>query len=179
MRQSGPPKGLTSYLVLELLSERPRYGYEIIKEIRSLSGGHWEPSYGSLYPLLSKFEEEGWAERVDREDEPDRKYFRLTAAGEETLADKRAETGGKAREFADVVVGFHRVYVALATDERFAVDCPAGEWQYDEAFSAWMVERMIRHHERAFGSFERTDLAPEAFARAHGLDDGDGSADGA
>jgi DNA-binding PadR family transcriptional regulator len=171
MRQSGPPKGLVSYLVLELLAERPRYGYEILKEIRSLSGGHWEPSYGSVYPLLSKFEEKGWAERIDREDEPDRKYFRLTDAGRETLAEKRVETGEQAHEFADVVLGFYHVYVALATDDRFTVDPPADAWQFDETFSAWMVEQMIRHHERDFGAFERIDLTPEEFAEAHGIDD--------
>ena len=33
MRKSGPPKGLISYLVLELLDERPRYGYELLGEI--------------------------------------------------------------------------------------------------------------------------------------------------
>jgi DNA-binding PadR family transcriptional regulator len=56
MRKSGPPKGLIAYLVLELLEEKPRYGYEILKEIREISGGHWEPSYGSVYPILYKFE---------------------------------------------------------------------------------------------------------------------------
>jgi len=78
MRKSGPPKGLISYIVLELLAERPRYGYELLKEITELSGGHWEPSYGSVYPILYKFEEKAWAERIEREDEPDRKYFALT-----------------------------------------------------------------------------------------------------
>jgi DNA-binding PadR family transcriptional regulator len=172
MRQRGPPAGLVSYLVLELLAERPHYGYEILKEIRALSGGHWEPSYGSVYPLLSKFEEKGWAERVERADEPDRKYFRLTDSGRETLAEKRAETGRQAREFADVVLGFYHVYVALATDDRFAVDSPDGHWQFDGTFSAWIVEQAIRHHERDFGPFERIDLAPEEFREAHGIDDG-------
>ncbi|MFB6270866.1 MAG: PadR family transcriptional regulator, partial [Halobacterium sp.] len=37
MRKSGPPKGLVSYLVLELLDEKPRYGYEILKEIKDIS----------------------------------------------------------------------------------------------------------------------------------------------
>jgi len=67
MRKSGPPKGLIAYLVLELLEEKPRYGYEILKEIREISGGHWEPSYGSVYPILYKFEEKGWGERIERE----------------------------------------------------------------------------------------------------------------
>ncbi|WP_313693772.1 PadR family transcriptional regulator [Halorarum halobium] len=168
MRKSGPPRGLISYLVLELLEEKPRYGYEILKEITEISGGHWEPSYGSVYPILYKFEDEGWAERIEREDEPDRKYFELTDAGHEHLAEKRAETGGKARDFADVILGFYHVYVAFATDERFETDAPADEWCFDDTFSAWIVEQMVRHHERDFGEFERIPDTPAEFYGTHG-----------
>ncbi|MFC5367933.1 PadR family transcriptional regulator [Salinirubrum litoreum] len=170
MRKSGPPRGLVSYLVLELLSEKPRYGYEILKEITALSGGHWEPSYGSVYPILHKFEEEGWAERIDREDEPDRKYFALTDAGESELTEKRVECGGKAGEFADTILGFYHIYVAFATDERFDVPCPDEQWCFDETFSSWIVEQIIRHHERDFGPFERVDATPEEFYEEHGVD---------
>ncbi|MCL7416697.1 MAG: PadR family transcriptional regulator [Halalkalicoccus sp.] len=173
MRKSGPPKGVISYLVLELLEEKPRYGYEILKEITGISGGHWEPSYGSVYPILYKFEEEGWAKRLDREDEPDRKYFELTDAGREQLEDKRAEIATTGREFADVILGFYHVYVALATDERFSLPAGEGEWHFDETFSAWIAEQVIRHYERDFGGFERIDETPEEFAERYGLADPD------
>ncbi|GAA0714990.1 DNA-binding PadR family transcriptional regulator [Halorubrum trapanicum] len=163
MRKSGPPKGLISYLVLELLDERPRYGYELLGEITEISGGHWEPSYGSVYPILYKFEEEGVAERVERADEPDRKYFALTDAGREELAEKRREIGGEAEDFGDVVLGFYHLYAALATDDRFEVDDAEGDWGYSERYSAWIVEQIIRHHERDFGEFERIDASPEEF----------------
>ena len=161
MRKSGPPKGLISYLVLELLDERPRYGYELLGEITEISGGHWEPSYGSVYPILYKFEEEGVAERVEREDEPDRKYFALTDAGREELAEKREAIGGEAKDFGDVVLGFYHLYAALATDDRFEVDDADADWAYSERYSAWVVEQIIRHHERDFGEFERIDASPE------------------
>jgi len=171
MEYSGAPKGLVSYLVLELLEEKPRYGYEILKEIESISGGHWEPSYGSVYPVLYKFEEEeGWAERIERADEPDRKYFELTDAGKEELADRREESAGKAHDFADTILGFYHVYVALARDERFEVPCRPDTWCFDETFSAWMIEQMIRHHERDFGDFQRIDATPEEFYEQHGVD---------
>lgn len=170
MRKSGPPKGLISYLVLELLDEKPRYGYEILKEIRRISGGHWEPSYGSVYPILYKFEEKGWAERIERDDEPDRKYFELTDAGREELEEKREESGTKAREFADVILGFYHVYVAFATDERFEVESHEGEWQFDETFSSWIVEQIIRHHERDFDEFERIPDSPEEFYERMGVE---------
>ncbi|RBI61592.1 PadR family transcriptional regulator [Halomicrococcus sp. NG-SE-24] len=171
MRKSGPPRGLISYLVLELLDEKPRYGYEILKEIQDISGGHWEPSYGSVYPILYKFEEKGWAERIEREDEPDRKYFELTDEGADELTEKRRESGEKAREFADVILGFYHVYVAFATDERFEVDCPEDEWQFDETFSSWIVEQMIRHHERDFDEFERIPDTPEEFYERTGVEE--------
>ena len=175
MRKSGPPKGLISYLVLELLDERPRYGYELLGEITEISGGHWEPSYGSVYPILYKFEEEGVAERVERADEPDRKYFALTDAGREELGEKRREIGAEAKEFGDVVLGFYHLYAALATDDRFEVDDGDAEWEFSERYSAWIVEQMIRHHERDFGEFERIDASPEEFyARANG-DEPDGA----
>ena len=171
MRKSGPPKGLISYLVLELLDEKPRYGYEILKEIKEISGGHWEPSYGSVYPILYKFEEKGWAERIEREDEPDRKYFELTDQGRAELAEKREETGTKAREFADVILGFYHVYAAVGTDDRFEVDTEDSEWRYDETFSGWIVEQVIRHHEAYFETdFERVPETPEEFYEKHDVE---------
>lgn len=164
MRKSGPPKGLIAYLVLELLEEKPRYGYEILGEINDISGGHWEPSYGSVYPILYKFEDEGWAQRVEREDEPDRKYFELTESGVEELADRREQSAQKAREFADTILGFYHVYVAFASDDRFEVPDIEEGWQFDETFSAWIVEQMIRHHEHYFDpDFSRIEETPDEF----------------
>ena len=187
MRKSGPPRGLISYIVLELLEEKPRYGYEILKEIAEISGGHWEPSYGSVYPILYKFEEEGHAERIEREDEPDRKYFALTETGHERLAEKRREVGGNARDFADVILGFYHMYVAFATDGRFEVEPSDDDWRFDGEYSGWIAEQVIRHHERDFGDFDRIPDTPEAFharrgdgdAPAEDADGDDGSSDGA
>jgi len=171
MRKSGPPKGLISYVVLELLEEKPRYGYEILKEIEEISGGHWEPSYGSVYPILYKFEDKGWAERIEREDEPDRKYFALTDDGRDELVEKREESARKAKEFADVILGFYHVYVGFTTDDRFEVPAVEDAWRFDEEFSAWIVEQMIRHHEHYFDDFDRIEETPEEFNERHGLDE--------
>ena len=174
MRKSGPPKGLIAYMVLELLEEKPRYGYEILKEIREISGGHWEPSYGSVYPILYKFEEKGWTERIEREDEPDRKYFELTEAGHEELADRRERGAEKARDFADVILGFFHVFAAFGTDDRFEIPPLESGWRFDETFSAWIVEQLIRHHEHYFDvDFERIPETPEEFYELHGVEDED------
>ena len=175
MRQSGPPKGLISYLVLELFEEKPRYGYEILKEITAVSGGHWEPSYGSVYPIIYKFEEEGWIERIEREADSDRKYFELTPAGEEKLDEKRAECGVRADEFADVILGFYHVFVEFARDDRFEIADEDDAWRFDEDHSAWIIEQLIRHHERDFEDFERIEETPEEFAERMGHDGENGS----
>lgn len=163
MRKTGPPKGLIAYLMLELLDEKPRYGYEILKEIKSISGGHWEPSYGSVYPILYKFEEKGWANRIERDDEPERKYFELTDEGREKLEEKRSSGDIDAKDFVDVILGFYHVFVTFATDDRLKIDVPEGEWRFDEEFSAWIIEQLIRHHERDFDVFRRIADSPETF----------------
>lgn len=170
MGKTGPPKGLIAYLVLELLDERPRYGYEILKEISKLSGGHWEPSYGTVYPILYKFEEKGLTHRVDREDEPDRKYFEITDEGRERLEAKRISGDINAKDFAEVILGYYHVFVALATDDRLKVSVPEGQWCFDERFSTWILEQIIRHHERDFESFERIDDTPEDFFQRTGVE---------
>lgn len=170
MRKAGPPKGLLAYLVLELLDEKPRYGYELLKEIKRLSGGHWEPSYGTVYPILYKFEEKGLTDRIEREDEPDRKYFELTDHGRQKLEEKRQSGEVDARDFADVILGYHHVFVALSTDDRIGLEVPADGWQFDETFSAWIAEQIIRHHERDFGPFERIDETPQEFYDRVGVD---------
>ncbi len=170
MRKSGPPKGLIAYLVLELLEEKPRYGYEILKEIRSISGGHWEPSYGSVYPILYKFEEKGWTDRLEREEEPDRKYFELTDEGRQKLEEKRSSGDIDAKDFIDVILGFYHVFVTFATDDRLQVEVPDGEWRFDEDFSSWIIEQLIRHHERDFGTFTRIADSPEVFYERMGVE---------
>jgi DNA-binding PadR family transcriptional regulator len=44
--------------ILLLIAERPRNGYELIREIKSRSGGTWTPSPGSVYPALARLAEE-------------------------------------------------------------------------------------------------------------------------
>jgi len=52
-------EGVLRYLVLWIISEKPRNGAEIMDEIERRSWGWWRPSPGSIYPLLAKMESEG------------------------------------------------------------------------------------------------------------------------
>jgi len=55
-------------LVLRILADGPKHGYEILKEIERVTGGKWRPAAGTLYPLLEQLRNEGLIE-VERVDE--------------------------------------------------------------------------------------------------------------
>src|SRR5919199_797047 len=64
--------------VLVLLAEQPMHGYQIIQEIAERSGGLWQPSPGSIYPVLQQLEDEGL---ILIEQTEGRKVANLTEAG--------------------------------------------------------------------------------------------------
>lgn len=79
-------KGSTRLAILQLVSERERYGYEIIATIRERTEGAIEIAEGNVYPALHALEAEGYIASTWREVEagvPPRKYYRLTERGQE------------------------------------------------------------------------------------------------
>ena len=75
--------------LLGLIAEAPRHGYELIKAIEELSGGHYAPSPGVVYPTLSLLTDEGMAE--EQAAAGARKSFTATAAGRSELAERQSE----------------------------------------------------------------------------------------
>ncbi len=86
------PKGMkigaVSLWVLLLLSERPMYGYEIIRELEKRFSGYWKPRTGTIYPALEKLEHDDLVtSRIEfREEVPDRKHYALTDKGQAELS---------------------------------------------------------------------------------------------
>jgi len=83
----------TKPLLLSVLKDEESYGYQIIKRMRALSGGHLEWSFGMLYPVLHRLEKDGF---VDSQWKPSgegrlRKYYRLTATGLRELEAEKAQ----------------------------------------------------------------------------------------
>ncbi len=75
-------------VVLHLLDEKPRHGYEIIKALEERSNGTYSPSPGAVYPTLTLLEEIGHARAVDEGN--GRKIFEITDAGRAYLAQHRS-----------------------------------------------------------------------------------------
>ena len=74
-------------LVLALIAEQPRHGYELIKLIEERFGGSYSPSPGVIYPTLAWLEDMGYA-TVEAEDGA-RKRYRITPEGEAFLVANR------------------------------------------------------------------------------------------
>ena len=69
-------------LILRLISEAPRHGYDLIREIESRTGGAYVPSPGVIYPALEALQDLGW---VEAEADGAKRSFRLTEEGEAQL----------------------------------------------------------------------------------------------
>lgn len=74
--------------VLVLLAERPMHGYQLIQEVAERTGDLWQPSPGSIYPVLQQLEDEGL---VLIEQTEGRKVANLTEAGRAYVEEHWAE----------------------------------------------------------------------------------------
>lgn len=74
--------------LLALLTDGPRHGYDLIRDLEETFNGLYTPSAGTIYPRLAKLEDEGLIERLD---EGRKAPYRLTAAGAAEVAARRGE----------------------------------------------------------------------------------------
>jgi PadR family transcriptional regulator, regulatory protein PadR len=82
--------GVVDLLILEVVSQGPTYGYDITQTVKLQSNGYFQLKEGSLYPALHRLEQQKllnsfWQEVEGRR----RKYYRLTARGQQALEQKR------------------------------------------------------------------------------------------
>ena len=84
-------RGSTEMLILALVAERPRHGYEIAKLIDRRSEGILQFQVASLYPLLYRLEKRGLIKGrwVEKEGQRRRRFYKLTAAGQKVLTEQR------------------------------------------------------------------------------------------
>jgi transcriptional regulator len=84
-------KGSAELLILSLVENRPRHGYDIGQLIELRSRGVLRFNVASLYPLLYRLEKRGWIRGrwVEKAGQRRRRYYRLTSAGKKVLAAQR------------------------------------------------------------------------------------------
>ena len=84
-------KGSAELLVLALLEDQPRHGYDLSKLIEIRSGGALRFHVTSLYPLLYRLEKRGWIDGlwVEKAEQRRRRYYNLTPEGRKVLSSQR------------------------------------------------------------------------------------------
>jgi PadR family transcriptional regulator, regulatory protein PadR len=89
----GAKKGSAEVVILALLEDRSRHGYEIAGLIEERTGGTIRFTLASLYATLYRMEERGWIKGrwVEKPGQRRRCYYRITEAGRAVLADQRKD----------------------------------------------------------------------------------------
>lgn len=97
-------QGDLKFVILRLLAEKPRHGYEIIKELEDRSGGTYSPSPGTVYPTLVMLEDMGWARATP--EESGKKIYAITEEGRQHLEAHGDTVDDIFERMASVVEGF-------------------------------------------------------------------------
>lgn len=97
-------KGSAELLILSLLEDQRRHGYDIGRLIDQRSGGALHFHVASLYPLLYRLEKRGWIQGrwVEKANQRRRRYYKLTSEGQHVLAAQR-------KKWAEFVGAVNRV----------------------------------------------------------------------
>jgi DNA-binding PadR family transcriptional regulator len=104
-RRGGGPRGRVldsaelRLVLLKLIWEQPRHGYELIKAIEALSGGVYAPSPGMVYPTLTLLADQGL---VDESADGSRKRFAINEAGAQLLGDEAAAVAAAIARLEDL-----------------------------------------------------------------------------
>jgi len=113
-------QGDLRFVILKLIADEPRHGYDIIKAIEETFGGNYSPSPGVVYPTLTLLEDQGFATVTPGEGS--KKLYTITTEGRAFLDDNKATVdaiftrmdevsrrfrGGPAPEIIRAVENFH------------------------------------------------------------------------
>jgi DNA-binding PadR family transcriptional regulator len=90
-RESSFQKGDLKYILLDLIKDKPRHGYDIIRELEEQSYGFYKPSPGVIYPTLQMLEEMGYANSTEQEG---KKVYSITEEGLAFLTKKKDIANG-------------------------------------------------------------------------------------
>jgi DNA-binding PadR family transcriptional regulator len=155
-------------IILALLSEKPRHGYEIIKQVEEHSSGTYSPSPGMVYPALTYLEEMGHAES---ESEGAKKLYKITEAGTKHLNENRAaaeEILEQLARYGRKVSQFQREFVEQEDEER---EDDAGNVRHGIKAEWRQAKREFRELRNDFKSalYEKLDASPEERKRIIGI----------
>lgn len=124
-------------VLLALIAEQPRHGYQLIRTIEEMFGGAYSPSPGTVYPTLTMLEEMGYA-RVETQDGETRKLYRVTPEGAAYLEKNRDAVDALMSRMQVTASAMARMAAPNAIREamhtlRHALSMHGAGWTADEA----------------------------------------------
>jgi DNA-binding PadR family transcriptional regulator len=81
-------RGVIKYIILDLIKKQPRHGYDIIQELEGRFHGMYNPSAGTVYPILQLLEDQKYV-TIDQKD--GKKVYSITKDGEKYLSEHQEE----------------------------------------------------------------------------------------
>ena len=128
-------------LILLLLQEGPRHGYELIKELEQRTSGYYSPSPGVIYPALTYLDEIGFA---SVEADGNKKLYRITETGAAFLTENRTSAEAMLSELAEIGRRFARARKAMSEEDGVSSE--------EEDLDTWPLgERRFGHGHRGHG----------------------------
>ena len=124
-------------LILLLLQENPRHGYELIKELEQRTNGYYSPSPGVIYPALTYLDEIGFA---SVEADGNKKLYRISETGAGFLTENRSSAEAMLGELAEIGRRFARARQAMSEEDS------ASESEDESDLGTWPLgERRFGH----------------------------------
>jgi DNA-binding PadR family transcriptional regulator len=159
-------------LLLALLAENPRHGYELIKELEQRTSGFYSPSPGMIYPALTYLEEIGFA---TVEAEGNKKLYRITETGSAFLAENKAMAEAILGELSEIGRRMSRAQKAMNEEETGAAEddgeSDLGTWPLGESRfgkprrGEAIVEVLKARHDLKHALVEKIAASPEDHKR--------------
>ena len=138
--------GEARLIILSLLDEAPKHGYQLMKELGARLGELYQSSAGTVYPALKQLQKEGLIESLTREG---RYVYRLTKAGRKLVATEAqwiGEIWSRAAGYQGLgqQLGPHTVVVASPLQEVLAAGLAAANWSYGNPDREDQVRSILR-----------------------------------
>src|SRR5256884_1734321 len=136
--------GDMKYVILKLLKDKPRHGYDVMKELAEPLHGCYSPSPGTVYPTLQWLEGEGL---VSSKEVEGKKVYEITAAGTRFLEEHRDVVDDifeRVRDAVDRTLGGGMIEVNRAAARLVRAVYRAGWKARDDASRRTLVELLDR-----------------------------------
>ena len=103
-------KNCNEILILIILSDGPKHGYQIALEIEEKSNGYFKFNHGTLYPILHKLESEGLIKGAWKQEGPKRKRknYTITSKGQKYSGNLQAEWHNFVQSLSNILGGFNQ-----------------------------------------------------------------------